>query len=332
MVVNIIIPVYNTAEFVAKCLDSVFNQTYKDIFVICVNDGSTDESLQILTKYALMHSNMAIINKTNGGLASSRNTGVDFIKNYENSYIVFLDSDDFLKEDFIQMLVENLERTNADIVCSGLFDYQSEEDFKENIKIKEETTFSSYEGVEALFKNKIKSHAPCKIYKGWLWKNFRYDENFKFMEDQCSTFQIFLKASKIVWIPYAGYYYVHRIGSLCQSKMVNSKILCALRSYLFNYKYCFDSFSKKQQKHLKKLILNQFSDIYLMMYPRFNYDTATEEELAEWKNIVEFSKLTHAVYSFKVRSFKTFLKKYTYLVSKKLYLKLFKHFLKEYDN
>ena len=79
---------------------------------------------------------------------------------------------------------------------------------------------------------------------------------------------------------------------------------------------------EKQQKELKKLILRQFADIYLMMYPRFNYSNATKEELDEWNSVLVFAKTTHAVRKFRVRSFKTFLKKYTYLFSKRIYLKL----------
>ena len=94
---------------------------------------------------------MAIINKVNGGLASSRNAGLDFIKDFTNSYITFLDSDDFLAENFIQTLVENIEKSGADIVSSGLFDYQNEDDYHENIKIKSEVEFTSFEGVKALF-------------------------------------------------------------------------------------------------------------------------------------------------------------------------------------
>ena len=256
MVVNIIIPVFNTEEYLKQCLDSVFNQTYKDIFVVCINDGSTDNSLSILESYSAIHENMLIINKKNGGLASSRNAGLDAIKRSNDSYVTFLDSDDYLENDFIEKMICKLEATNSDIVCAGYYDCESDGSINENIKYKNEIEFDTFESIKALFAGKLESHAPCKLYKSCLWNDFRYDESFRFMEDQCSTFKIFLKAHKVVYIPYGGYYYLHRVGSLCQSKMTNSKILNALDSYLVNYNFDFSVLGKKQNRILKKMILN----------------------------------------------------------------------------
>lgn len=115
--VSIIIPVYNVEKYLARCLDSCINQTFSDIEMVCVNDGSTDSSLNILEQYAKLDSRIKIIQQENGGLSSARNTGVE---NAKGEYILFLDSDDFISNIAIELLVANIERNGSDVV---LFDY-----------------------------------------------------------------------------------------------------------------------------------------------------------------------------------------------------------------
>ena len=89
--VSIIVPVYNSENYVVRCLDSIFRQTYADIEVICVDDGSTDNSLSVLKQYQSDHPQLRIIHRTNGGLSAARNTG---LKNSIGKYVMFCDSDD----------------------------------------------------------------------------------------------------------------------------------------------------------------------------------------------------------------------------------------------
>lgn len=92
--VSIIVPVYNVEKYLAKCLDSLVNQTLKDIEIICINDGSTDNSLEILNTYAQKDSRITIIDKKNEGVSAARNTGLNISK---GEYIMFVDSDDYLE-------------------------------------------------------------------------------------------------------------------------------------------------------------------------------------------------------------------------------------------
>ena len=110
--VSVIVPVYNVEQYLARCLDTVLAQTYENLEVICVNDGSTDNSLNILEHYARFDSRIKIVNKENGGLGSARNAG---IKEAEGKYILFLDSDDYIASFAVEHLVKNAEKNNADI-------------------------------------------------------------------------------------------------------------------------------------------------------------------------------------------------------------------------
>ncbi len=114
--ISVIIPVYNTENYLKECLNSVINQTFKDIEIICVNDGSTDNSLSILEEYARTDSRIKIINQKNQGVSSSRNNG---IKSARGEYIMFLDSDDLYKPDLCEKVVEKIDSQSPDIVMWG---------------------------------------------------------------------------------------------------------------------------------------------------------------------------------------------------------------------
>lgn len=117
--VSIVIPVYNAGRFLPQCLDSLLNQTYKDIEIICVNDGSTDNSLDILEKYSSKYSQIRVFSKENEnlGAASARNMGLENVK---GEYVQVLDSDDFFEEDMIEKMLAAATRNDADLViCSA---------------------------------------------------------------------------------------------------------------------------------------------------------------------------------------------------------------------
>ena len=115
--VSIIIPIYNVEEYLSQCLDSIVNQTYSNLEVILINDGSTDNCLEICNKYINKY-NWKLINKKNGGLSSARNAG---LKEFTGDYVYFIDSDDWIKEDMIEVLVSLLENKKADIVECGIY-------------------------------------------------------------------------------------------------------------------------------------------------------------------------------------------------------------------
>ena len=115
--VSIIVPVYNVERYLARCLDSCINQTFTDIEIICVNDGSTDRSLEILEAYARMDSRVKIITKENGGLSSARNTGVEVA---QGEYILYVDSDDYVSSTLVENVYNNAQSNNSDVV---IFDY-----------------------------------------------------------------------------------------------------------------------------------------------------------------------------------------------------------------
>lgn len=118
--ISIIIPVYNVSAYLRQCLESVINQSYPNLEIIIVNDGSTDDSLSICEEYQLKDSRIQLINQQNKGLSGARNTGIDAVT---GDYILFIDSDDWIDLDTCQLLIDNLKKTNSEVV---LFSYVKE--------------------------------------------------------------------------------------------------------------------------------------------------------------------------------------------------------------
>lgn len=328
MRVNIIVPVYNTESFLNKCLDSIFRQTYKDIFVICINDGSSDGSSLILNEYKKQHENMVVVNKKNGGLASARNAGLNVIKDFNNCYITFIDSDDYVNDDYIEKLVEGIEKDKSDIYCS-LYNNDIEGKVKKTRTKVKEGIYTNFEAIRFLFSEKIQSHSPCKLYKGFLWSDSRFDENYFFMEDQAITYQIFLKANKISLTNWGGYNIVHRQGSLCKTGMSNKRILVAIRSYygacVFDYSTYFDN---REIVQINKKANGLFAKIFLMMYERFNSDSASNDESIEWNKYCDFVKKNKIIKRYHPRKFKDIVKKILFVYFHSIYKKIYKIFKK----
>lgn len=115
--ISVIIPVYNTQKYIKRCIDSVINQTYKDIEIIIINDGSTDKSLIEIQRYSSLKNVKIIDLKNNIGLGASRNIG---IKQSSGDYITFVDSDDWLDSNFISDNLIYLSDSENDIICTGL--------------------------------------------------------------------------------------------------------------------------------------------------------------------------------------------------------------------
>ena len=116
--ISIIIPIYNNEEFIPRCLDSVINQTYKQIEIVIINDGSTDESLNIINKYKKIDTRIKVIDKKNEGVSVARNIGID---NSTGEYITFVDADDWLELDAIEKLYKEINEKKVDIVRGNYY-------------------------------------------------------------------------------------------------------------------------------------------------------------------------------------------------------------------
>ncbi len=208
---SIIIPVYNVEEYIKGCLDSVFNQSYKDYEVIVVNDGTKDNSMQIVKDY-----DVKIINQENQGLSVARNNGA---KKAKGEYILFLDSDDYLEEETLEHIEKELS-TNPDVVR-----FQIKEVFEEYSIDYPEEPFKNLNGEEA-FKIISSYHfvenAWCyAIRRDYYIKNKYQFKKGTIHEDFGLIPLVIIKANKVTSISYIGYNYVQRDNSIMSTKDYN---------------------------------------------------------------------------------------------------------------
>jgi len=216
--VSIIIPVYNVEKYLARCLDSVTNQSFSDIEIICVNDGSTDNSLDILEHYSLFDSRIKIINQENKGLSAARNTG---IKASIGKYILFIDSDDYISSIAVERLYNNAEHNNSDVVVFDLI--WGKENF-------ENCTFMTIEELGTKYTDKTFciDTLPPEYYKKFPVTAFSKLYNTDFLKINNIAFlegviyedipffaEIYTKAKRITYLPeYLYYYTIDRDGSI----------------------------------------------------------------------------------------------------------------------
>lgn len=218
--VSVIIPIYNVELYLRDCLDSVIGQSYSNLEIILVNDGSLDRSVEICTEYAKKDMRLKIINKVNGGLSSARNIGLDLAK---GDYISFVDSDDVINENFIKILISLLLNSEASIsICDySLFSTQLPQ------------SASNYDGCFQLFTGQFmlenlytKKWVPKnviawnKLYKKSVWEGLRYPEGV-IHEDEYVIHHIFDQVDQVAYTFAPLYYYRQREASI--TKEISSK-------------------------------------------------------------------------------------------------------------
>lgn len=216
--ISVIVPVYNVEKYLKQCLDSIVNQTYKNLEIIIVNDGTKDNSMEIVEEY-LSDSRVKVINKENGGLSSARNRGIEEVT---GEYISFVDSDDWIELNTYEELIKNL--NNEDVI---IFNYSRIEDSTgekiETQHIKDEEMADLEKEYRYLY-SKIAHNCWNKLYKiDYLKKN-----NFKFLEilyeDVFWNLQIIYSTTDIKILNKSLYNYrVNRKGSIMSSRKDNNK-------------------------------------------------------------------------------------------------------------
>lgn len=216
--ISIIVPIYKVEQYIRSCIESLICQTYENLEIILVDDGSPDNSGQICDEYAKKDSRIKVIHKENGGLSDARNVGLSLAK---GEYIGFVDSDDRIHPEMYEELMKSMEKYHSDISMCGY--YKEFEDgmllpfiFKEMEIEKREAMIKLLEDVE------IRNFVWNKLYKRQVLENIQFPEREEF-EDILTLYKIFLKAQKVSNVEKALYYYRIRENSITASgKKVHS--------------------------------------------------------------------------------------------------------------
>ena len=228
--ISVIVPVYNVEDYLAKCLESVISQTFEDIEILCVNDGSTDNSAKILEKYAEFDKRIKIFTEENEGISSARNCALNHVK---GKYIFYVDPDDYISTNALEQLHNKAIKNNADLV---LYDFiQGGEDAKTG---KHLTIFELKDYLNSVFNidiigagmyKNIPFTAWSKLYKWDLVKDIRFNEGMVY-EDLPYWAYVFTHAKRIAYInkPYY-YYFIFRGGSIMNA--LGERVCDVVKSY-----------------------------------------------------------------------------------------------------
>lgn len=209
--ISVIVPVYNVEEYLEECLESIKRQTYTDIEVILVNDGSIDRSKEICERYCEKDSRFKLVNQENKGLSGARNRGMLESK---GEFISFVDSDDILKEDMLEQLMKQMTSEDIDIVECWYTNEKQELELSTPKNVKTIFQGDSKEALVSLCKdNIVRLNAVAKLFRRQVIVNFPFLEGL-FYEDVYGGIGILKHIRKMVKINYIGYYYRVRQGSI----------------------------------------------------------------------------------------------------------------------
>lgn len=216
--ISVIIPAYNAEPYIKKSISSVLNQTHRNFEIIIIDDGSTDATAEVIQSY-LTDKRIKLIRVTNGGVSYARNIGID---NAQGKYIMFLDADDELVENALEITYKYIEKNQADL-CVGDTISGKEDDFnREGLKDEsslQEKLYKQCDFLEAALKdNPITWSAGAKLYLREFITDIRFEEGRKVNEDSFFVFQCATKQPKVVYINSTIYHYITRDNSASRAK------------------------------------------------------------------------------------------------------------------
>ena len=204
--ITVIIPVYNVENYLERCLKSILYNTYTNLEIICVNDGSTDNSKKILEDYSQRDKRVIVINKKNNGISSARNAG---IKIATGEYIAFVDSDDWIHEKYFENLIRGIDTADL-VICNYIRSYKSG-----SVETDDAYRVQSISPIDVLKNKELKSYVWGKLFRHQLVDEIRFCESEK-LEDSLYNMDVLLnnKNLKINHVGVPLYYYFVRAGSL----------------------------------------------------------------------------------------------------------------------
>lgn len=286
--VSIIVPIYKVEPYLRRCIDSITSQTYTNLEIILVDDGSPDNCPQICDEYAGKDKRIVVVHKKNGGLSEARNVGLDICK---GEYISFVDSDDWVNEKYIEKLLCFAAKENADIIIGENIRTEG------NSKLPRESVFiKAYTSKEALHHLFGQNHIAFtvswgKLYKRTLFKSVRFPVG-KFYEDQFTTYILFYNAKKIIYTSEILYLYYQRIDSIMASGHPWDALDCFEQRYLF--------FKEKKETDLLPYLLTPLCWQLLCAYWQESINNRTGHNyLIKLKNYMQdFKHVHHSLFHF----------------------------------
>lgn len=265
--ISIIIPIYNVEKYLNECINSVIGQTYKNLEIILINDGSTDESKKICKYFKSIDSRIILINSKNNGGGAAKNIGLDVCN---GKYIMFVDSDDYIKKDMVEKLYLTMHEKKVDIVQCNIYLL-----YKNKLKIKNKTPIKKIFSQEEFLCMTCKDWSYYviynKLYKRELIRDIRFPEG-TIIDDEYFTYKIIGNAINIFEIEEPMYYYRQRKGSLMHNEDYKLKRdqneieICKLENEYIkkNFPNILDCFHKKTIDSFLRVCYRNFKNEFIL--------------------------------------------------------------------
>lgn len=237
--VSVIVPVYNVEEYLHRCIDSLINQSYLNLEIILVDDGSTDRSSSICDEYAAKDNRIRVVHKENGGQSSARNVAMDIMC---GKYVVFVDSDDYISCNMIEKFIDSSLRHNVDVVVA---DYTIIGNFPKKTKeVNKDYCATGIDIAKAIIRDEYpKNFAWGKLYKSYLFDDVRFPEG-RIYEDTATIYKVVAKSSLVYCLSDSLYFYEMGRPNNTTSELISIK---ALRSYKDGMINCVERISFFEQ-------------------------------------------------------------------------------------
>lgn len=248
--ITIIVPVYKVEKYIDECISSILNQTYSNIEVILIDDGSPDNCSKICDEYASKDNRIKVFHKKNGGVSDARNYGIEYAT---GEYLMFIDSDDYIESDMVEILYKNLIKYKASISTCG---YQIIKNNQVHISKKSNQLKNCVQERkedkvrELLLEKTTGNYVWNKLYKKSLFKNIKYKKAIKF-EDIEIMYRLFIKADRIVFTTYNGYYYRKREKSIMNT-LDEQAVLDLQKVTNERYNYIKNNISSLQEENIAR--------------------------------------------------------------------------------
>lgn len=267
--ISVIVPIYNIEQYVGFCIESIIKQTYTNLEIILVDDGSTDRCPALCDLYASKDSRIKVIHKANGGLVSARKAGVSIAS---GKYIGYVDGDDWIESDYYETMYKSAMKSGADIVCAGF----SRDFFSRKVKCNNSVLDGLYEGdsLEVLF-TQMMSYDSCftigittyvwnKLFKSEIVKDVQLcvDEQISIGEDAAVTYPALLKAERVYICDNNSYHYRQREGSMLK---VQADYHTEVSKIRLMYDYLSSMFLKNKRSEMLNNKLDNFALGYFIM-------------------------------------------------------------------
>ena len=236
-IISVIVPIYKVEEYLEQCINSILNQTYKNLDIILVDDGSPDKCPKICDEYAKRDNRIKVIHKQNGGLSDARNYGLNIAI---GKYISFVDSDDYIDKNMYQDMINELRKNNADIVSCAINNVYSDRIESSDI---EERVYDTESALKDLILGRnLNQTVWNKLYKKDVINGILFEKG-KINEDDFWTYQVFANSKKIITLNKPLYNYIHRKSSI-MGQGYSEKNLNGLEARYNQYKFIEKNYPK----------------------------------------------------------------------------------------